>query len=282
MGARFDRFRQGNFAQTLKSGLPLISGLAGAAAGGLTAGPGGALKGMGLGFGLGSGIGSAGKSMLSGPSSQGGRSDFMKSLSGTPEGVHKIERFRPNQEAAMDALLSQGMEGLKDPYAGFDPIAQYAQKNYTENIVPEIMHQFIASGSNAPTSPGPWNQQGRSAEGLATNLAALRAQYGLQNRGQLMSLLGMGLSPRDEFFEQQAKEGAFDSIIPGLGRMISEYGMDSISALFKKLFGGSGSDVKSDLAESAGTSNVPKMTVTTTPIQPRTAAMATTLANYKR
>ena len=283
MGARLDRFNAGNFAQTLKKGMPLISGLAGGIGGSMLGGPLGGWTGAKAGATLGLMAGGAGQKMI-GPSGGGTggnnaeKSKMMEALSGVPGSIDKIPRFRPNQEQYMDQAAEIGMKGIQNPYEGFEPIAQYARKNFQENTIPEIMHQFIASGSNAPTSPGPWNQQGRAAEGMESNLAALKAQYGMQNRNQMMQMLNMGLAPRDAMFEHQAESGALDEIIPGLSRWISENGITGVADWLKKLFSGATSDVQQDLAESAGDSGVPSFQ----PMNSFSDVMSNSIKNYRR
>ena len=261
MGANFNRFREGGFAQGLKKGLPIITGLAGGIGGSMLGGPMGGWTGAKAGATLGLMAGGAGQQLLNksgGGAVQPGQDNaFQRALTGSPGGIQTVPKYRPNQEQYMDELLPFAMRGIQNPYEGFEPIAQYARKNFQEQTIPQMMQNFVASGSNAPTSPGPWNQQGRAAEGMEANLAALQSQYGLQNRGQMMNLLGMGLTPRDAMFEQQAKSGVLDEYLPGLSRVMNQFGSDAVIPWLKKLFGldDEDSDVQKDLKESAGGSD---------------------------
>lgn len=282
MGQRFDRFRQGNFAQGLKKTMPFIGGLGGAALGALTAGPGGALAGAAKGGTLGGTLGGLGQQALAqGPqgddvSSGGGNSPFRRAMTGSPESILKMEQFRPNQESAMDQTLQQALQGLQNPYEGFEPIADYARQSFQNKTVPDIMHQFNASGSNAPTSAGPWNQMGEYGAAMEGQLGALRSQYGMENRSQMMQLLGFGLTPRDVMLQQAATNGALDSFLPGVSRIVGQFGADAVMPLLKKLFGlGDDSDVKKDLP-SAQTPGIGS------PITSRNAGIFNTLEKFKQ
>lgn len=154
---------------------------------------------------------------------------FLEYLFGQPEKFEQIQRYNPQQLSALQNILSMGLQGLKgmqnvDPYAGFAPIAQQARSQFEQQTVPSLAERFTGTGG-ALSSPAFASQLGAAGAGLNENLAALQSQYGLSNRaqlakerGQLMSLLGMGLTPTFETLHRPAQEGLLQSLFGGVGQ----------------------------------------------------------------
>lgn len=132
-------------------------------------------------------------------------------LTGTPERFERIDRFEPNQISALNNLLSLSQQRMQNPYEGFAPIQEQQMRNYQQNIIPSIAERF--AGLGALNSSGFAGAQSDAATNLATNLAALQSQYGLQNRAQSLQEMGLGLTPQKEI-------GYFGSQ-PGLPQMIA-------------------------------------------------------------
>lgn len=139
----------------------------------------------------------------------GGLAGLLSGLFGGGEkgGVKQAQRFNPVQQNALNLLLTQGAQGLQNPYSGFDDIANYVNKNYKENILPSLAERFTSMGNGALSSPVYGSQLGQSNSGLTEALAALRAQYGQQNQQNALSLLSLGLSPSFENFYQEETPG---------------------------------------------------------------------------
>jgi hypothetical protein len=155
-----------------------------------------------------------------------GFSDF---LFGTPAGIQQVPRYNQQQQGARQQILSQSMQGLQNPTKGFEPIAQQARSQFNQQTVPSLAERFTSMGgygSGALSSPAFASQLGQAGSGLEEGLAALQAQYGLQNQGQLMQLLGMGLSPDNDTYQTQGQSGFLSSIFPTLGRV----GMHALGA----------------------------------------------------
>lgn len=138
---------------------------------------------------------------------------------GQPQRIEQLQRYTPQQLSSLQQLLSQGMQGLQNPYAGFEPIAQQARNQFMQQTVPSLAERFTSMGSNALSSPSFASQMGQAGAGLEQGLAALQSQYGMQNRSQMMNLLGMGLTPQFENFQMQAQPGMLQQLLPALGKI---------------------------------------------------------------
>jgi hypothetical protein len=153
----------------------------------------------------------------------------------------------PQQQAAQNQFLQMGMQGLQnanqDPYAGFEPIEQNAMSQFNSQIIPSIAERF--TGSQRSSGFQSALQQG--AQGLASNLAAQRAQYGLQNR-QLQqndqrlaqSLLGMGMQPSFQYSQQQYIPGGHTGFSGALSGLSSALGQAADMPGINELFSGGG------------------------------------------
>lgn len=136
--------------------------------------------------------------------------DFMF---GTPERTEQLQNFTPQQQQWMQQLGQgglQGMQGLPQQYQqlmqglNFDPIEQNAMRGFQQNVVPGLAERFSGMGTGGSQQSSAFAQQlGGAGQDLMSQLAALRAQYGLQ-RGQL----GMqGLNQQGNMFGNMANMG---------------------------------------------------------------------------
>ncbi len=117
-----------------------------------------------------------------------------------------VKNYSPDSQAAIKMLLSQGTRGLEDPYAGFEPIATLARKDLQTKTLPSIAERFSSIGSGGSQKSSAYEGLAASAGAdLETQLAALRAGYGLQNRTGLLNMLQLGLSPesQNEYFGEE-------------------------------------------------------------------------------
>jgi len=143
-----------------------------------------------------------------------------------PERTTQIPRFDQPQQEAMRGALGMGMEGLRDPYAGFEPIAQQARSRFQSQTMPSLMERF--GGLGATRSSGYKGLMAGAGEDFEQQLAAMRAQYGLQNRSSLMQLLGLGLQPQFENIYRPETAGGMQMMgaqlagagLGGLGTML--------------------------------------------------------------
>lgn len=148
-------------------------------------------------------------------------------LLGTPERFERIQRFEPNQVSAMNNLLSMSQQRMQDPYAGFAPIQEQQMRNFQQNIIPSIAERF--AGAGALNSSAFQGALGGAGADLASNLAALQSQYGLQNRAQSLAEFQTGMTPQSEIGYFRRQPGAGESALtalagnPELWKMIGSY-----------------------------------------------------------
>lgn len=139
-----------------------------------------------------------------------------------PGGFQKMSLLDPSQLAGQRSALQMALSGLQNPTQGFEPIAQNAMQQFQSNIIPSIAERFTALGGQR--SSGFQNALQQGAVGLSSNLAAQKAQFGLQNQGQLMNLLGMGLKPNFEYAYQQPEPGFLGGALGGLSQGLGSLG----------------------------------------------------------
>ena len=128
------------------------------------------------------------------------------------------------QISGIHNMLGMGLQNMQNPYEGFDPIAQQAIESYNQSI-PSLAARFTSLSPSAMRSSGFQQALTRGQQGLNTNLAALRAQYGLQNRGQGMQMAQMGLTPTFENMYHPATKGFLGEMAGPLGSALLMGGM---------------------------------------------------------
>ena len=159
----------------------------------------------------------------------GGRSSTSEFFGGTPGRFEQVGRYSPQQQQALNQLLSQAMSQAANPMAGFEPFAQQARQQFQTQTVPSLAERFTGTGG-ALSSPAFASQLGSAGSQLETNLASLGSQYGLQSQGNLLNLLRFGLSPQFDTYQLQGQPGLVENFLPSLlkllpylGRFGSEY-----------------------------------------------------------
>jgi hypothetical protein len=145
------------------------------------------------------------------------RSGFKNWLLGNPELFQQIPKYSPQTMQGLEQLFSQGLEGIQNPQAGFEPIAQQAQHRFQTQTVPGLAERFTAMGGGQRSSAFQ-SSLGNAGSDLERNLAALGSQYGLQNRAGLLDQLKLGLTPSFETIHRPRQSGFLQGLIPpGLG-----------------------------------------------------------------
>jgi len=174
----------------------------------------GGLGGAGTGAAIGSMFGPVGTGIGAGV---GGLAGLLGGLfsPGKKGGVQQAPRFNPQQQQALSLLLGQGAQGLQNPYAGFDDIANYATSQFNKNIVPSIAERFTGMTGGALSSPSLYSQLGQAGSGLAESLAGMKQLYGQKNQQNALSLLALGLSPSFENYYQQSQPGFGENLLGG-------------------------------------------------------------------
>lgn len=158
----------------------------------------------------------------------------------------QVPRLDPRQLGLQQQAGQMAMQGLQNPYAGFDPIEQHARSQFHQSTIPSISERFTAmpGGQRSSAFQG---ALGQASAGLESSLGALRSQYGLQSRGLSQNLLGQALTPNFDTVFQQHQPGFLESALGGLSGSLGQYGAQGLSGMFGpsgNQFGqGQGSDV---------------------------------------
>ncbi len=139
----------------------------------------------------------------------GGGKDF---LFGVPGGVEQYSNITPDQQSIIQYLMQLSHQGLENPEEGFDPISQQARNQFNQQTIPSLAERFTSMGNNALSSPAFASQLGQAGAGLESDLASQRAQYGQQNKQQMIQTLLSLLQPRSENVYRPRQSGAFENI----------------------------------------------------------------------
>lgn len=126
---------------------------------------------------------------------------------------------------------SELLQQMRQPFQGsFQPIAAEAQRRFQQEIIPSILQRF---GSTGGVGSGAFRRQLAGAgQDLATRLASLGSQYGLQERGleqQRQSGLGnylsgqQGLGLQAQRLAQQGQNIGMQGLL-GTGRLSGQLG----------------------------------------------------------
>lgn len=125
----------------------------------------------------------------------------------------------------LNNLLKMSQTGLNNPYAGFEPIENRARSQFQQSL-PSLAERFASMGTGAQRSSGFQSAIGRAQAGLEESLASLRSQYGLQNRGQMLQMGQLGLSPQFENVFRPATGGFLGELAGPLSRLGLGLGMN--------------------------------------------------------
>lgn len=136
---------------------------------------------------------------------------------GEQEQYQHMPTQTPQGIQALQQLLSGGMQGLQDPYAGFDPIAQQAQEQFSTQTIPGLAERFTSfGGAGTGRSSAFEGANVSAAQGLQRQLAAMKSQYGLENRQGLLNQLQLGLSPQFETQHKSQGQGALQVLLQNI------------------------------------------------------------------
>jgi hypothetical protein len=135
------------------------------------------------------------------------------------EGLNQNSLYTPEQQNILSMLLQQGSQN-----ADFGNIENLYKNQFQSQILPSIVERFTAMGAGGPSSSAFAGAVGQAGSGLASQLAALRSQYGMQQ-------LQTGLRPQFESIYQQRQPGfgenALLSLIqaggPAFGKYLGNY-----------------------------------------------------------
>ena len=171
-----------------------------------------------IGSGLGGAAGGLGQRFANRKNPQYGQGpNALKELAmGSPAGFQQSSPYAEWETPYFQQAAQQGAQNLQNPYAGFESIENLARHNFQTQTIPTLAHRFSSMGSNALSSPvyNEINQQ--AGKDLELGLAALRAQYGMQNQENALRMLQFG-TPL--LYNNQWQEGT-----PGLMSLLGPEG----------------------------------------------------------
>lgn len=155
-----------------------------------------------------------------------GRGAGAEFLAGSPGKFGTYDLYTPEQKEALRSILGAGMSGLANlSSVDFEPIAQQARQGFQQNTIPSIAERFTAMGAGAQQSSAFPQILGQAGAQLESNLAANKAQFGLQQQDQqqklIALLLGLGSQPQFASYYQPSQGGllqSLSSVLPLLGR----------------------------------------------------------------
>jgi len=140
-------------------------------------------------------------------------------------------KFSPQQQNVLNMLLQQGQQGLQNPLTGFGDVESYAKNQFHGSIVPSIAERFTSlGGAGTGANSGFQGALGSAGAGLASELAALRQQYGTQNQQNSLQLLQLGLEPQTENYYQSGEAGVGPQLLTaGAGAASNYFGQKALA-----------------------------------------------------
>jgi hypothetical protein len=144
------------------------------------------------------------------------RSGIGEFFLGKQQQYNQVPTQTPQAMQLLQQLLSSGAQGIQNPYQGFEPIAQQAQRQFETQTVPGLAERFTALGSGGSQNSSAFQGAlGSAGAGLSTDLAALKSQYGLQNRNSLVNQLQLGLTPQFQTVNEEGTQGFLSNLLQG-------------------------------------------------------------------
>ena len=141
----------------------------------------------------------------------------------------QLPTINPEQQAWRSQTGQMAMQGLQDPSQGFDPIAQRARSQFQTQTIPSLAERFTGFGQGGQRSSDFMGAAAGAGADLEEGLSAQGAQFGLQNRGLLQQLLGMGMQPGFENIYQPEQMGGLQRF----GTSMFEQGMPMMSSAIR-------------------------------------------------
>lgn len=155
----------------------------------------------------------------------GGLGEF---FGGKSEEFQQIPTVTPEVASALQQLLQQGLGDIQNPYGGFAPIEQQAREGFATETIPGLAERFSALGSGGSQRSSAFQGAlGSAGAGLERSLAALRSQYGMENKRFGLEQFRQAAMPQFDTRHQPAQKG--------FGEKIAEPVLESLPALLKLL-----------------------------------------------
>lgn len=148
-----------------------------------------------------------------------------------PAETTQLPLYGDQEQQQMGQARQIGLQGMQNPYGGFDAIADKARSDLYSKTLPGIAARF--GGMNASRSSGFNAAMAGAGQSMEETLNAQRAQYGAQNRNSFANIFGMGLRPQYENMYRPESQG----LMQGIGSMLLGGGMEGAMNLAGSLPG---------------------------------------------
>lgn len=131
----------------------------------------------------------------------------------------QLSTMSPQQLQFAQFARNQGQNQIQNPYAGFAPIRENMQNLFQQQTLPGVAEGWSSMGQGNALSSGTFGSQlGAAQRAFGGDLAAMMAQYGLQNQHQGMRLAGMGMAPEFKNMYIPGGDSGWGSMFGALGQ----------------------------------------------------------------
>jgi hypothetical protein len=157
-------------------------------------------------------------------------------LLGRPERIDRVQRYEDWQQPYFKQMAQQGMQGLQNPTAGFEPMQQETMRQFSHEM-PSLMNRIGAIGGMGGSSghSSAYGQAGSQAySDLMTRLNAQKAQWGQSNISNYMNMINQGMTQQSDPFFRQRQPGFFENVGNQMLGNVFENGPEMLG----KMFGG--------------------------------------------
>ena len=122
--------------------------------------------------------------------------DLRQFAFGTNPYFQQLPTYTPEQSKAINQILSSTLPQVTGANSAFNfaPIVSNIRKEFYGNTLPSISEKFRAL--DALGSSGYRNTVHKATSDIESQIGALESNYNLQRQSQLLSLLGLGLTPQ--------------------------------------------------------------------------------------
>jgi hypothetical protein len=127
---------------------------------------------------------------------------------GKGERQQQVPMFSPEIMKLKNLMGPDIWKQLSGNQFDFGPIEDQARQGFQSKTLPSIMNRFNM-GDNKSSS-GMFGALGQAGQGLDTQLASMRQNYGLQRQNLLSSLFGQAMSPSFETMNRERKPGGME------------------------------------------------------------------------
>jgi len=155
-------------------------------------------------------------------------------LMGRPERMDQVTQKLPWQLQNMQDVSQLGMNKLRNPYAGFEPLQQEAMRQYQQEMYPTLMSKLASFGEGNSSAYGQLG--GQQLQDFMSRLNAQKAQYGLQNEQMGLGMSQFGNQNTFENFFRPRQQGILEQVG---GKMLNNL-FSTGPEMFAQMWGGQG------------------------------------------